>query len=143
MHIHFGNERWNQVAAFQLRYEVFVLEQGIALVDEFDTLDSNKRYYFVAYEQNVPIATIRYQKKAATTIQPDRFCVKKTHRNQGIGTQLLQLLEETAKKEGCTQSFLIAEIVAQPFYERFGYHPCSQPLIEDGILCIQMKKNLN
>lgn len=63
MYIHFGRERWNQAAAFHLRYEVFVLEQKISLKEEFDTLDSEKRNYFVVYNHSLPNATIRYQKK--------------------------------------------------------------------------------
>ncbi len=34
--IHFGNTPWLQATAFYLRYSVFVLEQNILPIDEFD-----------------------------------------------------------------------------------------------------------
>lgn len=66
MHTHFGCERWHQAAAFALRYDVFVLEQGISLQNEFDELDTEERNYFVVYEASLAVATIRYQKKTMT-----------------------------------------------------------------------------
>ncbi|OTN86335.1 hypothetical protein A5819_003169 [Enterococcus sp. 7E2_DIV0204] len=142
MHTHFGNEVWHQAAAFILRYEVFVLEQGIALQDEFDELDTNDRNYFVVYENSLAIATIRYQKKDEQTIQPDRFCVRKEYRGQGIGKQLLLLLEETAVKEGYLFSTLSAEKTALTFYEALNYSVNSEEYLEDGLLCVEMIKKI-
>ncbi|EOL45854.1 GNAT family N-acetyltransferase [Enterococcus caccae] len=142
MHTHFGCEPWHQAAAFSLRYDVFVLEQGISLQDEFDFLDTKDRKYFVVYEQSLAIATIRYQKKNEHTIQPDRFCVRKEYRNQGIGKQLLLLLEQTAVKDGCTLSILSAEKTALSFYEALNYAVNSKEYVEDGILCVEMIKKI-
>lgn len=143
MYIHFGKERWHQAAAFHLRYEVFVLEQKISLKAEFDALDSEKRHYFVMYNNSLPVATIRYQKKNSTTVQPDRFCVKKEFRQQGIGKKLLRTLEEKALQDGCTKSILLAEKHAQLFYEKLGYTSYEPELMVDGILCIPMNKKLS
>lgn len=142
MEIHFGNERWNQAAALALRYEVFVLEQGICLKDEFDGLDTTARKYYVAYDNSLIIGTVRFQKKNALTLQPDRLCVKKKYRKNGIGTQLLFLLEEKGRQDGCTQAVLSAEIAAIPFYERNGYHVQSEGYLEDGLFCVEMGKIL-
>lgn len=140
--IHFGNERWQQAAAFALRYEIFVLEQGIDLTDEFDRLDSDQRFYFVYYIQQLPIGTIRYQAYDTKTIQPNRLCVKQEYRHQGIGRQLLLALEKQAVNDGYLQSQLSAEIDAQGFYTSMGYTVSSSPFIEDGIYCVQMTKKI-
>lgn len=140
--IHFGKERWQQAAAFALRYEIFVLEQGIDQIAEFDALDSDQRYYFVCYRQRIPVGTVRYQAYDSKTIQPDRLCVKHSYRHQGIGRQLLLLLENQAIKDGYSQSLLSAEISAQGFYESLGYSVRSDLYIEDGINCVQMAKQI-
>ncbi|MGX7243686.1 GNAT family N-acetyltransferase [Enterococcus quebecensis] len=143
MHTHFGNERWHQAAAFALRYDVFVLEQEISLQEEFDALDTNERNYFVVYEGYLAIGTIRYQKKDAVTIQPDRFCVRKEYRGKGIGKQLLLLLEEKAIGDGCLFSVLSAEKTALSFYKSLNYTVNSAEYIEDGILCVEMIKKIS
>lgn len=143
MEIHFGNEHWHQAAAFALRYDVFVLEQGISLQDEFDELDTKDRNYFVVYEQSLAIATIRYQKKDPITIQPDRFCVRKEYRGRGIGKKLLLQLEDKARHEGYRLSVLSAEKDALPFYQALNYTVNSEEYLEDGILCVEMLKKLS
>ncbi|MGX7263989.1 GNAT family N-acetyltransferase [Enterococcus crotali] len=143
MHIHFGNERWHQAAAFALRYEVFVIEQGISAQDEFDELDTVDRYYFVVYEESLAIATIRYQAKDENTIQPDRFCVRKGYRGKGIGKKLLLLLETKALNDGYNFSILSAEKTACSFYRSLSYSVNSEEYLEDGIVCIEMIKNLS
>lgn len=97
----FGHDSWLQAAAFYLRYQVFVLEQGIPPELEFDELDRQKPDYFVIFDETRPIATIRYQRdsKRADWIRPDRFCVAKAYRKQGIGQQLLVDYEAKAQKK--------------------------------------------
>ncbi|EOH99531.1 hypothetical protein UAW_00683 [Enterococcus haemoperoxidus ATCC BAA-382] len=143
MHIHFGNERWNQAAAFALRYDVFVIEQGISLQDEFDELDTLTRDYFVVYEGTLAVATIRYQKKDHITIQPDRFCVRKNYRGKGIGKNLLLHLEDKALKDGYKFSLLSAEKTALSFYKSLKYSINSEEYLEDGIICVEMIKKLS
>ncbi|MBO1088557.1 GNAT family N-acetyltransferase, partial [Enterococcus hirae] len=99
MQVYFGNKSWIRGASFYLRYQVFVLEQGILPELEFDETDTSDNY-FLLMENNVPIATLRYQKKSSTCLNPDRFCVAKNYRQQGFGRQLLSLAEQKARKEG-------------------------------------------
>lgn len=142
MHTHFGHERWHQAAAFALRYDVFVLEQGISLQDEFDELDTQNRDYFVVYTQSLAIATIRYQRIGDDVIQPDRFCVRKEFRGKGIGKNLLLLLEEKALADGCAFSIISAEKTALAFYQSLNYSINSEEYLEDGILCLEMIKKI-
>ncbi|MGX7203322.1 GNAT family N-acetyltransferase [Enterococcus plantarum] len=143
MHTHFGCERWHQAAAFALRYDVFVLEQGISLQNEFDELDIEERNYFVVYEASLAVATIRYQKKDDDTIQPDRFCVRKEYRGKGLGRNLLLLLEDKAMKDGFKYSILSAEKTALSFYQALNYSINSKEYLEDGIVCVEMIKKLS
>lgn len=139
----FGSEKWLQAAAFALRYEVFVLEQQIEPQLEFDALDDHTRSYYVAFIDQKPVATIRYQTSTATTLQPDRLCVAKNFRKQGLGTRALLTIEAKGRAAGLTHAQLVAEVSAQVFYERLGYHKTSSPYLADGILCITMQKQLS
>lgn len=140
--ITFGSEPWLQAAAFSLRYEVFVLEQGISPEDEFDWRDTRGQMYFVAFAENRPAGTLRYQKSDPQTLQPDRFCIQKAFRGQGIGRKLLAACETQGKQDGCRISRLSAEMTAKSFYQRNGYQVVSEPFWEDGVLCVTMEKVL-
>lgn len=75
--ITFGSEPWLQAAAFSLRYEVFVLEQGISPEDEFDWRDTRGQMYFVAFAENRPVGTLRYQKAILKPSSLTAFVSKK------------------------------------------------------------------
>lgn len=141
MQDYFGNQMWLRGASFYLRYQVFVLEQGILPELEFDETGSSD-HYFLIMDDTIPVATLRYQQKSVTCFQPDRFCVAKAYRHQGFGQQLLTLAEKKAKQDGLSESYLIAEIDAIGFYTKLGYLICTEPFIEDGISCVGMKKTL-
>lgn len=142
METYFGTEEWIKASSYVLRYDVFVLEQEIPAHLEFDGKDA---YYpnLVMIHNEQPIATLRYQKQSDEQIQFDRFCVAKDWRKRGIGREMLQLAEKRALNEAFKEIYMIAEIPAVPFYEKQGYQSFSDPLIEDGILCQQMRKQLS
>ncbi|MGG5312689.1 GNAT family N-acetyltransferase [Enterococcus sp. DIV2381] len=142
MESYFGTEEWIKAASYTLRYAIFVLEQEIPAHLEFDGKDA---YYpnLVRFHQEQPIATLRYQKLNDAKVQFDRFCVAKDWRKRGIGREMLQTAEKRAKSDAFQEIYLVAEMAAVPFYEKQGYQPFSDPLIEDGILCQQMRKKLH
>lgn len=142
MNIYFSNKTWVQAAAYYLRMTVFVQEQGIPLTLEFDHFDTDQREYVLIMNDSQPVGTVRYQLANPTTLQPDRLCVALAYRHQGIGQQLLAIIEERACREGCLLSELSAEITATDFYLKLGYHVSSQPFLEDGIPCLKMTKKL-
>ncbi len=54
----------------------------------------------------------------------ENMIVDRKYRQQGVGTRLLEYLEERAKERGCTQMILVTEknrIDACGFYENFGF----------------------
>ena len=44
------------------------------------------RQYLVFFDEQIPIATVRYQKLDESTLNPDRLCVHPEYLNQGLGT---------------------------------------------------------
>ena len=139
---YFGSSPELQAAAFYLRYCIFVLEQKISPNLEFDLLDTFDRKYLVLFEEDMPIATVRYQKLDTFTLNPDRLCVHIDYRGQGLGKLLLERIEKQAISEGCLHSILSAELTAMKFYEKYSYYAVSNLFEEDGVPCIRMQKDL-
>ncbi len=81
MQVYFGNKSWIRGASFYLRYQVFVLEQGILPELEFDETDTSDNY-FLLMENNVPIATLRYQKNRPLVLTPIVFASPKIIANK-------------------------------------------------------------
>lgn len=139
----FNNAPWNRAAAFYLRTLVFVQEQGISLKAEFDELDVDSTFYVVIYYNNSPVATARYQQDDEKTLHPDRLCVDKSMRKQGLGRRLLLELEQIGHKQHCTLSHIHGEKQAIGFYQKLGYKVVSDEFIEDGIICVILEKKLH
>ncbi|EMF0314903.1 GNAT family N-acetyltransferase [Enterococcus faecium] len=138
-----GADEWIRAASCFLRYQVFVLEQGIPAELEFDGKDIPQQNYYLFLDKKRPVATLRYEKKTPTCFKPERFCVAKEYRGKGLGGQLLEAAEKRAMSEGCQTSYVVAEMTAVDFYEKQGYHTCTKPFIEDEVLCIGMEKSLD
>lgn len=141
--LYFGHSPKVRSLAYQLRQTIFVKEQGIAATLEFDKRDADPQTdYFVFCQQEIPIATIRFQCLDAKTIQPDRFCVAKSFRKLGVGSAVLALYETYAQFLGFQFAQLSAEATASVFYQGLGYRIISDTYLEDGILCCRMQKEL-
>ncbi len=139
---HFGSEKWHQAAAFYVRMQVFVLECGIGLTEEFDMDDHDKTNYAVIYDGNKAVATGRYTQIDVETIRPGRIAVLKDYRNRGLGQQIIEELEKESLERGIKQSIIHGELTAAAFYEKLGYKKCSEEYLEDGVPCVTLKKQL-
>jgi predicted GNAT family N-acyltransferase len=135
----YGNQRWNQAAAFSVRVKVFVEEQHIDIKDEFDRFDTAENRYFVIYDEELPVATARFQEMAGNAIQPDRVCVLKEYRGLGLGVQLMNAIEQHT---GAKFAYLNSEVTAVDFYEKLGYKTSGGHFREDGIPVVKMQKQL-
>lgn len=104
--------------AVTIRQNVFVIEQGFS--GEFDDTDQ-VAWHVVLYDGEKPIATGR------TFLQGDHFvigrvAVCKEYRRLHIGSIVIQKLEEKIEELGGTKAQLSAQVQAQGFYEKLGYH---------------------
>ena len=136
-----GGRDWIQQAVFALRRSVFVDEQGIAPELEFDQKISSAIITLLA-EGQVPIATIRYQSLDSQTIQPDRFCVAKNYRKQGIGRQLLAAYEQKRSPMAFAGRFCLLKLQQSAFIKNAAMRSSLLLFEEDGILCVKWEKNL-
>lgn len=120
--------------------QVFVLERGIRLTEEFDLDDHDKTDYVVIYDENKPVATGRYKQMDAETIRPGRIAVLKDYRNRGLGQQIIEELEKAGLERGAKRSIIHGELTAEAFYEKLGYKKCSEEYLEDSVPCVTLEK---
>lgn len=127
--------------ALKIREAVFINEQKVPLAEEVDEYESQATHFLVYNLKNQPIATCRiraYQGK----IKIERVCVLKPYRGKKIGETLIIHAENEAKKQGYKSTILGAQEHAVPFYEKLGYHICSDSFIDANIKHYLMEKTL-
>lgn len=116
----------------EIRIEVFVREQGVALEDEWDRWDQDSRHWLVypldGPDLNKPIGTARLSPNG----QIGRMAILKQYRGEGAGYQLLLTVIDDAKLS-FDQLFLHAQTHAIDFYRRAGFRTVGAQFDEAGI----------
>lgn len=116
MHIREGS--WAELgeAASEIRRIVFIVEQQVPQVEEWDGRDDECRH-FLALRDNTALGTAR--------LLPDghigRVAVLREARGLGIGAALMRAAIESARRLGHTQVELAAQAHALAFYENLGF----------------------
>ncbi|WP_144548507.1 GNAT family N-acetyltransferase [Bacillus sp. X1(2014)] len=131
-------------AAFAIREQVFVKEQGVPLEDEFDQFDTLTglcEHIVVHYnEQPVGTGRIRFIDGVGKL---ERICILEPYRKFGLGKIIIQALEEIAEERGASQVKLHGQTQAEGFYKKLGFRTSSNIFMEDGIPHILMLKELS
>ena len=125
---------WHRLppAARRLRERVFIEEQGIPAVLEWDDTDEIAEH-FVGFDDNGEVVAVgRLYPSVVETGRIGRMAVDASVRGQGIGSALLH---EIMRAGAQRYSFfcLSAQEQAIPFYERSGFHLCSETYEEAGL----------
>lgn len=141
MELKVGKEPWLKAAAFYLRMNVFVIEQGIPLEDEFEDHEDKNHSYVVLFDGDTPVSTGRYLKEG-NVLRPQRVCTHIDYRGQKHGEKIIAALEELGKENGCTSSLIHGDLEAINFYHRLGYETVSDVYYEDGRGCVNLEKAL-
>lgn len=125
--------------AEKIRQLIFVEEQGFE--NEFDEIDEHA-YHVVVYQDNHAIATGRMYFEDEKTMILGRIAVIKEYRRTGLGSKVVESLENKAKKLHCTRVKLSAQQRAQMFYEKLGYHSIGEIYYDEWCPHITMSKNI-
>jgi predicted GNAT family N-acyltransferase len=80
---------------------------------------------------------------SATEAQIRYMAIETAHQRRGVGSHLLQALEQRAAQSGATEIILNARDTAQAFYSKHGYDPAGLGhLLFDSIAHVKMRKQL-
>lgn len=128
----------HQRELYDIRYRVFVVEQQIPEELEQDEQDPVSQHILARTTSGLPIGTGR--------LLPDghigRVAVLADWRHYGIGRQIMEHLIELARQHGHKTVRLNAQVTAQAFYLRLGFHSEGEPFLEAGISHQSMYRNL-
>ncbi len=127
---------WDRLAAdaAPVRKAVFVEEQGIAIDDEWDEMDTLS-VHCVAYRAGHPVGTGRLLPDARI----GRMAVLASARGEGVGAAILEALITHARDRGERRLLLHAQRPAVGFYAKRGFEAVGEPFDEVGIEHLTMQ----
>lgn len=112
-----------------VRQTVFIKEQKVPEELEWDDADEQSYHVLATAVDGKPIGTGRLR----LDCHIGRMAVLKSWRGRGVGSAMLSLLIDFARKEGCSEVRLHAQTHALDFYARFGFTPIGGLFDEAGI----------
>ena len=122
----------------ELRFEVFIGEQGIAAEEEVDPNDPHCRHFIALNNAGIVLGCGRLTPEG----QIGRMAVRATLRQSGIGSAILKHILESSRRSGRKDLFLHAQKNAQQFYTKHGFTIDGETFIEAGIPHIGMQYQL-
>jgi len=125
-----------------LRIAVFVTEQGVPLDIEIDA-DDFTAIHAVAFLDGSIIGTGRLIMETAIGARIGRMAVMISARRRGVGSAILQFLEDVAIFRGIKVITLHAQEYVKQFYMEAGYTEQGDPFMEAGILHVEMTKEIS
>lgn len=128
----------------QIRFTVFVREQGIPPELEIDVADADttRVLHAIARDENgVAIGTGRMIIDG-TVPSIGRMAVLRSWRGKGVGKAILEFFCQYAKQRGDTDVRIHSQTHATPFYYRQGFLSQGSEFIEAGIPHLEMRRKL-
>ena len=90
----------------------------------------------------LPVGTGRLVILSSGEAQIGRMAVDLPQRRAGVGTLIMECLEEEARRLGLAEAILHAQTYVKDFYARQGYVEEGEVFMEAGIEHVQMRKAL-
>lgn len=126
---------------FDLRREVFVVEQKVDARDEFDEFEDSSTHFVVLNDAEEAVGTARWR-VTDKGIKLERFAVRADQRGMGVGQLLVKtVLDDILATVGAGKYlYLHAQLSAVGLYEKFGFVPEGDQFSECDILHYKMKR---
>jgi predicted GNAT family N-acyltransferase len=128
-------------ACFQIRREVFCVEQRVDPALEWDGLDPACDH-FLAVDDRGPVGTARTRLYAPTIGKIERVAVLATARRSGIGAALMARALHHLRTQGLARVILNAQTAVERFYAGLGFAAEGPEFMEAGIAHVRMAQNL-
>jgi predicted GNAT family N-acyltransferase len=118
-------------AAFNLRHDVFVVEQGVPAEVETDE-DDRTALHFVAIHEGEVVGTLRVVLKPEHA-KIGRVAVRREQRGLGIARRLMEVAMDKCRASGIDRFYLAAQIDKVSLYEKFGFVAFGPEFMDAGI----------
>ena len=121
-----------------IRQRVFIDEQQVPDELEWDSTDEIADHYLMVLSDNTPIGVARVFSTLDEVAHIGRMAILPAHRKQGHGERLLQHLMHDLSGD-YSELQLSAQEHAIPFYQKSGFHVCSDFYDDAGIPHVDMR----
>lgn len=130
--------------AHAVRRTVFIEGQGVSEAVEMDGND-DEATHVIAYDPDdeIAVGTGRLRQPEPAVAKVERLAVLEAYRGDGLGRQLMELLEGAAGEQECDRVCLHAQTTVVDFYENLGYDVVSDEFEQAGIPHVEMEKALS
>lgn len=129
--------------AFEIRREVFVVEQKVPHEEEFDAYEDECRH-FLALLDGAPCGAARWR-YTPKGIKLERFAVSAAFRRKGVASALVQAVLDDVQAQPEVAGKLMymhAQTTALPLYKKFGFEIQGDMFVECDIDHYLMVKNV-
>ncbi len=120
-----------------IRFEVFVEEQGVPAEIEADARDADA-VHALCWADDMPVGTGRLLPEGKI----GRMAVRAGFRHRGVGAALLKELLDAARGQGLSEVHLAAQAYVCGFYRALGFAPTGPEFMEAGIVHLPMRRRL-
>jgi len=127
--------------AFDIRREVFCVEQGVSEAEEMDGLDDECVHYLLRLG-GAAVGTARVRSLAPGSAKIERMAVLRPHRGARLGARLMRRLLGDLEEAGIGKAVLHAQLRTVPFYAGLGFATKGAPFDEAGIAHVAMERTL-
>lgn len=122
-HAHFAHVR-------AIRKKVFVEEQKVSVVDEYDIYEETSTHYLLN-NNGVPLAVAR-SRKTKEGIKLERFAVLAEFRGQGFGKKIVKEVINEVQGDS-DKIYLHAQLPVIAFYNKLGFQKEGDVFVEANI----------
>lgn len=129
-----ATDTWQRAGVYYVRTEAMVRGFHIPLEKEFNEGDTPDTPYILVLDELLPVGTCRIHfipKKQYAKIE--RVCVIESHRNRGVGRQVIEAAEKWISEEGYHKVVITSRDEAVGFYQALGYEPDFEYPLESGV----------
>ncbi|WP_110113410.1 GNAT family N-acetyltransferase [Bacillus sp. CGMCC 1.16541] len=138
MNVTIANNEKKRNDAYAVRKKVFVDEQNVPVEEEIDQYE-DEATHIVVYDQNHPVGAGRFRIVDGYG-KIERICVLPSHRQHGVGKQIMLYMEHVASTHDVNKLKLNAQTQAEAFYQKLGYKTISDEFLDAGIPHVTMIK---
>lgn len=127
--------------SIDIRNHAFRIPWGLDIRNEDLTGDANMDMYG-GYLEDKMIATIFLSEDDKNTARIKSVAIMEEYRVHGLGTYLMNYIEDIARQRGYTKAKLMGRVSVEGFYHKLGYRTLSEPFDYNTIPHIDMEKDL-
>lgn len=129
------------VDCFEIRKQVFCVEQGVSHDLEWDGLDAGCDH-ILARRGGLPVGTARVRFYASGVGKIERVAVLKAERRTGVGAIIMAAALERLRGWGLGHAILNSQIAAREFYASLGFTTEGPEFMEADIPHVRMVLDL-